>query len=399
MFKIIYIVTLFNLLLYSGNTHSTPHNSYADSVTDKSHTINRVHNHHKIYPDKSNQMGLQLPIQPIQTIVIDPGHGGKDSGCIGEHSLEKDIVLEVSKKLGKKINAVFPDIKVIYTRKTDKFIPLHGRAEIANSNNADLFISIHCNYVSGKESVFGTETFVLGLHRSQDNLAVVMRENSVIYFEDNYKENYQGFGQSSPENLIIQSMYQEARLRRSIALATYIEHEFENDKNRKSRGVKQAGFHVIRQTAMPSVLVELGFLSNSREERYLMSDAGQEEVIHGFIVALSHYIDYLKASASNPHPQQDVLAAQASSVPENHSEELEDSSETTYTIQLIATSSKIPKSHEIFRLINDIKVVKAGNLFKYYAGKYEDEDSAQERLYAVHHAGYKDAFITRVHAQ
>lgn len=329
--------------------------------------------------------------QSIQTIVIDPGHGGKDHGCRGKNSREKTIVLEVSKMLGKKINENYPEIKVIYTRVEDKFIPLHKRAEIANSNNADLFISIHCNYVPNKSYVYGSETYVMGLHRAEDNLAVAKRENSVVTLEENYKENYEGFDPNSPESHIIQSMYQNAFLEQSITFANYLEHEFVKSKNRKSRGVKQAGFLVLRRTTMPSVLVELGFLSNRREENYLLSRNGQKQVTTAFIKAFENYNSYLQASETKRKEKADMIAEK---VDKKVKVEKKKDSENNYTIQLIATTEQIPKSHVLYSDIDELKEVKAGKYFKYFIGEFEEEEKAELKLNELKKSGYKDAFIT-----
>lgn len=223
----------------------------------------------------------------IKTVVIDPGHGGHDKGCKGAHSQEKHIALAIAKKLGAAIRGQYPNIKVLFTRTTDKFIPLHERARIANRNQADLFISVHCNYV-GVSSVHGSETYVMGLHRADDNLAVAKRENSAIYLEDNYKKNYD-YDPDSPEGHILLSMFQNAYLEQSISFAEKVEQQFTGYSGRKSRGVKQAGFLVLRETTMPSVLIEAGFLSNSQEEIYLRSASGQQYMANAIFRAFGQY--------------------------------------------------------------------------------------------------------------
>lgn len=223
----------------------------------------------------------------IKTVVIDPGHGGHDKGCKGAHSQEKHIALGIAKKIGTAIRRQYPQIRVIYTRTTDKFVPLHERARIANRNQADLFISVHCNYV-GVKSVQGSETYVMGLHRADDNLAVAKRENSAIYLEDNYQKNYD-YDPDSPAGHIMLSMFQNAYLEQSISFAEKVEEQFTRYAGRKSRGVKQAGFLVLRETTMPSVLIEAGFLSNSREEAYLRSANGQQYMANAIFRAFINY--------------------------------------------------------------------------------------------------------------
>ena len=224
----------------------------------------------------------------LNVVVIDPGHGGKDPGAIGKTAKEKDIVLSVALKLGNLIKKNYPNVKVIYTRDKDVFVELGERANIANRNNADLFMSIHVNSVDGNTTSHGTETFVMGLHKNEANLAVAKRENSVILQEDNYSSKYDGFDPNDPESNIIFSLFQNAYSDQSLLLAASIENEFSTLK-RYDRGVKQAGFLVLWKTAMPSILTELGFISNPEEEQYLKSDAGQNELAISIYNAFAKY--------------------------------------------------------------------------------------------------------------
>ncbi len=224
----------------------------------------------------------------VQKIVIDPGHGGKDPGTCGKFSKEKDITLKIALKLGEIIKKNFKNVKIIYTRKKDTFVTLHERACIANKNNADVFISIHCNATSSKY-VCGTETYVMGLHTSAENLAVAKRENKVILMEQDYKENYQDFDPNALESHILFSLYQNAHNENSLQLAQNIEYQFKNKVGRKSLGVKQAGFLVLCRTSLPSVLVEVGFLTHRQEEKYLNSSIGQSYVAAGIFRALRDY--------------------------------------------------------------------------------------------------------------
>ncbi|MFC2175703.1 N-acetylmuramoyl-L-alanine amidase [Bacteroidota bacterium] len=213
----------------------------------------------------------------IKTIVIDAGHGGKDPGNLGTGryaAREKNIALDVVLKLGGYIKEQFPEIKVIYTRDKDVFIGLNERAIIANKAKADLFISVHCNAFS-KEASSGVETFVLGLHRNEENLQVAKTENSAIFLEDDYKTKYEGFDPNSVESIIALTMMQSAFLQQSLSFSSYIQTQFKERVGRKDRGVKQAGFLVLRKTTMPSVLIELGFLTNTKEEDFLNSEQGK----------------------------------------------------------------------------------------------------------------------------
>jgi N-acetylmuramoyl-L-alanine amidase len=223
----------------------------------------------------------------IKTIVIDAGHGGHDSGCLGASSKEKHIALDIALKLGKLIESNYPDVNVVYTRKTDVFIPLHERANIANRAHADLFICIHLN--SGGKGAYGAETYVMGNHKTEDNLEVAKRENSAILLEDDYKTQYDGFDPNSPEANIIFSLYQSQFMNQSLLLAANIQDEFESYAGRYNRGVKQAGFLVLYKTAMPAVLIECGFLSHDPEEKYLASDKGQTVMAQSIYRAFKAY--------------------------------------------------------------------------------------------------------------
>lgn len=226
--------------------------------------------------------------EKITTIVIDAGHGGHDPGCSGKFSKEKNVALDIALKLGRYIEENIPEVNVIYTRKTDVFIELYERARIANEANADLFISIHCN-ANHNTSAYGTETITMGLHKSKVNLETAQRENGVILLEDNYEQNYDGFDPSSPEAYIMFSMFQNAFLDRSIDLASKVEQQFRDRVSRKSRGVKQAGLLVLFKTTMPSILVETGFLTNPKEERFLNSKDGQSYIASAIYRAFKEY--------------------------------------------------------------------------------------------------------------
>lgn len=240
------------------------------------------------------------PPSKIKKVVIDAGHGGKDPGCSGKHSVEKFITLEIALKLGAYIEDNMTDVEVIYTRKSDVFVTLNERAAIANRNDADVFISIHCNAVSGKGVAHGTETYVMGLHRSDENLAVAKRENSVIMMEDNYLEAYDGFDPNAPETHIVFNLYTESNLKESTHLAKLIEDEFSTRAGRKSRGVKQAGLVVLYKSAMPAVLVETGFLSNKSEEAFLLDQKGQSYLASAIYRAFRQYKEEVESEGVGP---------------------------------------------------------------------------------------------------
>jgi N-acetylmuramoyl-L-alanine amidase len=224
----------------------------------------------------------------VGTVVIDAGHGGKDPGTRGVFMREKEVALKIALKVGGLIEKNLPGVKVIYTRKDDRYLALDQRADIANKNKADLFICIHANAVS-KEEINGTETYVMGLHKSEGNLDVAKRENSVILQDDNYQERYEGFDPNSPESYILFSLAQSAFQESSLKFAEKVETEFRSRLGRRSHGVKQAGFWVLWRTAMPSVLIEVGFLTNQKEEKFLSDDAGQNMIASGIYRAFKEY--------------------------------------------------------------------------------------------------------------
>ena len=229
----------------------------------------------------------------LRTVVIDAGHGGKDVGCSGKASHEADIALKLALELGGLIEKNMPDVNVIYTRKTDVFVELIDRAGIANKSNANLFISIHCN--SGPSTAYGTETYTMGPHVSEGNLNVAKRENAVILKEDNYQEKYDGFNPNSPQSHILFALHQSAYIDNSLRFAQKLEHQFKHRVGRSSRGVKQAGFLVLWKSAMPSVLIETGFLTNPQEEKYLNDKSGQTYMASGMYRAFREYKEELEA--------------------------------------------------------------------------------------------------------
>lgn len=224
----------------------------------------------------------------VDVVVIDAGHGGKDSGTRGRTLLEKDLSLKIALKVGEYIEKNIPDVKVIYTRKDDRYLALDERAAIANKNKADLFICIHAN-ANPNVKAFGTETFIMGPHVDEKNLEVAKRENAVILMDKDYKERYEGFDPNSPESYILFTLTQSAYQESSARFAQKVEEQFKNRVGRVSRGVKQAGFLVLWRTTMPSVLIETGFLSNANEEKFLETEQGQELIASGIYRAFKDY--------------------------------------------------------------------------------------------------------------
>ena len=245
------------------------------------------------------------------TLVIDAGHGGNDAGAVGKITKEKTINLNVALAFGKLVEQNCPDVKVIYTRKTDVFIPLHTRADIANKNKADLFISIHTNALPKGHISRGLETYTLGMHRAADNLAVAKRENEVILYEKDYKQRYQGFDPNSSESYIMFEFMQDHNMAQSVELAKFVQRRTCAAANRQNKGVKQAGFLVLRETSMPSCLIELGFISTPDEERYLDSSTGVSQLGYGIYQA---FVDYKRKYDTNvgvpykvePQPKEEV---------------------------------------------------------------------------------------------
>lgn len=334
----------------------------------------------------------------LRRVVIDPGHGGKDPGAVGRRTKEKDVVLPISLKLGGYINEYLPDVEVIYTRTTDEFVELHRRAEIANRNNADLFISIHANANSNR-NIKGTDTFVLGLHRTKENLDVAMKENAAILFEEDYDEQYQGFDPNSPESYIIFSLMQNTFLGQSLNFASYVQGQFRERAGRIDRGIRQAGFIVLYQTTMPSVLIEVGFVSNEEEERFLMSDQGQSYIASAIFRAFRDYkesierkSDRLFASSGssnnvNNHRENPV----GPDVPETSAQ----SDKITFKVQVGSSRNKIPLDSDFFNGLKDIEVFESDGLFRYVVGgaaTLEDIVAFREKINKI----FPDAFIVAV---
>ncbi len=260
-----------------------------DTVATPSTDSDQVHKGIKTHPNHKADY-------EVKTVVIDAGHGGHDPGCLGGNSREKHLALGIALKLRDAMREAYPDLRIIMTRDDDTFIPLYKRAAIANRNEADLFMSIHCNFMPGSSATRGSETYVMGLHTANHNLQVAKRENAAILLEDDYEKNYD-YDPNSPEGHILLSIFQNAYLEQSILFAESVEDHLRDTANRRSRGVKQAGFVVLKETTMPSVLIETGFLSSPSEERFLMSAEGQASVATAILGAFSNYKQKMESRA------------------------------------------------------------------------------------------------------
>ena len=327
----------------------------------------------------SSAKALSQETYKLKKVVIDPGHGGKDSGALGRKSKEKDIVLNVALKVGEYIEENLPEVEVIYTRNRDVFVPLGDRGRIANESAADLFISIHCNS-NPNRSPYGSETYVMGLHKTQGNLDVAMRENAVITYEEDYSTKYQGYDPNSPESYIVFSLIQNSHLEQSLHIASLIQNEFRERARRRDRGVKQAGFVVLWQNSMPSVLVELGFLSNSKEENYLITDEGQTYLASAIFRAFREYKTMVESRSSYSAESQFNASLDSSSTNKdtkvtsqwaNSSAGTHVANQTAvqYSVQITASTKPLPTTNPIFSKFNNVEHYDTNGLYKYVVGK------------------------------
>ena len=325
------------------------------------------------------------------TIILDAGHGGKDPGKSYHGFTEKEIALKTTLKVGEFLEKI-PNFKVIYTRTTDVFIELANRPKIANKANANLFVSIHCNSVKSFQP-YGTETFVMGLSRSDLNLEVAKKENSVILLEDNFKDTYQGFDPNKPESLIGLTILQEENLNNSIILANEIQNNFTHTLKRNSRGIKQQPLWVLDAVYMPSVLIELGFLSNKEEGEYLDSDEGQQQMaeqIAKAIVAYNKRYFGSKKSNKNVGEIKEVIAVKAVL---NATNTVTKTVLGGYKIQLLASSKNIPLIARNFKGLTDIKSTYDNTIYRYTYGQTSDFEEAKLLQAQAKNAGFVDAFI------
>ena len=354
-------------------------------------------------------------------VVIDPGHGGHDPGAVGKISKEKNINLNVALKLGNMIKKNCDDVKVIFTRTKDVFIPLNRRAEIANNAKADLFISIHTNALANNRTAKGASTWTLGLAKSDANLAVAQRENSVILYESDYKTRYAGFNPNSAESYIIFEFMQDKYMEQSVHLASLVQKQFRHTCKRVDRGVHQAGFLVLKASAMPSILVELGFISTPEEERYLNSEEGTGTLAKGIYRAFLTYkkeheirltgvsrtiipddeeISENELATTQPKeektgsaPVQTELVAQAK--PQQRPitvESATNSGEITFKIQILTSSSPLTKNDKRLKGLKDVDYYKEKGLYKYTYGASTDYNKVLRSKRAITDK-FKDAFI------
>lgn len=356
----------------------------------------------------------------IKKVVLDAGHGGKDPGCIGASSREKHNALAIVLRLGEYLKLNFPDLQIIYTRDSDVFVELNERAAIANRTNADLFISVHCNSLSVARTK-GTETYVLGLHRAQHNLEVAKRENASIYLEDNYEKNYGGYDPKSPEAHIFSSMWQSAYLEQSILFAGYVQQFAKSIAGREDKGVKQAGFLVLRETAMPSVLVEAGYLTNKTEEEFLASFEGQDlmaEAIFEAFRAYKYQMEGQKPDAIQPGSKikrppvpAPVLAetkiaqtptattktvSNVAAKQEGKPVEIKKASNSikaAFRIQLAAAPNKLDMGSGAFELLAGVQEEVIDGKYHYFVGEFLKRSEAEKMLPELRNLGFSNATI------
>lgn len=332
------------------------------------------------------------------TLVIDAGHGGKDAGAVGKFSKEKTINLNVALAFGRYVEQNCPDVKVIYTRKTDVFIPLHERAAIANRNKADVFISIHTNSVASRKPVTGLETYTMGMRRSGEKLSAAMRENEVVLIEDNYKQHYSGFDPRSPESYIIFEMINDKNMLESVELAKAIQKNVCRTAGRPDKGVKQDAFLVLRETSMPACLIELGYISTASEETYLNSSANVDAMGRGIYQAFVQYKNKTTGKLLPPVQEevpikeerqepvrlevpvkQDTVVEKpapkvkkdtviVSPQPEVKADDVVAESLPVFKVQLMASSSKFAANDARFKGLKDVACYQEGGLWKYTIG-------------------------------
>ena len=333
-----------------------------------------------------------LPVMPMSaekayTIVLDPGHGGKDAGAVGKFSQEKDLNLALALQVGKLINEQYPDVKVVYTRSTDVFIPLQTRADIANKCNADLFMSIHTNSAENR-AARGVETFILGTEKMEKNLDVAMRENAVMKLESDYKTTYQGFDPNSIDSYIMFELMQNAYMDQSLQFASQVQQHFVGHLNRDDRGVRQAAFWVLLKTACPSILFEMGFISNAEEEKFLNQESSLTQMAQALVDAFGAYTRRTKVvQPVNPKPDNTAVEV-ANQTSETQSRENRNGgiteaeprpneSKTLYAVQICASRTPLEKNDP--KLKGQIcEYIQAGEWYKYYTAANPDRNKVVE---------------------
>ncbi|MDB2389272.1 N-acetylmuramoyl-L-alanine amidase [Flavobacteriaceae bacterium] len=337
-------------------------------------------------------------------VVIDPGHGGKDPGNLGNGFKEKDIVLDVSMQVGALLQQ--QGVEVIYTRKNDVFIELYDRAPVANKADADLFVSIHCD--SHNSQAHGAGTFVMGLSKSDKNLNTAKKENEVIFLEENYQERYKGFDPSSPESLIGLTLLQEEYLDQSIRLAGLIQKNLVQNLKRKDRSVRQDVFWVLHHSYMPSVLIELGFLTNDNEGPYLNSKKGRKEMAQEIARSILEYKTEIDFANQNQVIIPDLSQGQGSEPEKSQNQNTSESSgnggpdktqpgtsnkEILFKVQIAASSKKLETKSYNFKGLDQISRSKDGTLYRYYYGQTSDYTQAQRLQSEARASGYDQAYI------
>ncbi|MBQ7017895.1 MAG: N-acetylmuramoyl-L-alanine amidase [Bacteroidales bacterium] len=346
-------------------------------------------------------------VSRIRRVVIDAGHGGKDPGAISRNGKykEKNITLSVALELGELIKSNFPDIKVIYTRSTDKYVELSERAAIANRNKADLFISIHVNSAKSTQAR-GTETFVMGTHKSEANFEVCKLENSVIVIEEDYEKKYEGFNPGSPESYIIFSLLQNVHQEQSIKYAAQVQGQFARGPISVNRGVKQGGLLVLWKTTMPAVLTELGFISNPKDCAVLVTKKGQEQFARGLFNAFVAYKkDFEKirreegsgrnvAAAEKAAPVQKSVPA-AQKAPAQGPVAAPKAADEFYAVQILSVGKVLGKNAYDLKGRKDTHYIKAGKLYKYYVGRYASRKEAAAALPGIRKS-FPGAFVIHI---
>jgi len=342
---------------------------------------------------------ISIPISgsaPVKTgnsgwvIVIDPGHGGKDPGALGAFSKEKNITMAIALKTGEYLDQNIKNVKVIYTRKSDTDVDLWARADIANKNKADLFISVHANSINIK-NVYGTETWVMGHHKDQQNLEVAMKENEVILLENDYSTKYEGFDPKSPESYIMFTLMQNVYLKQSTDLASKIQNELKERAGRYDRGVKQAGFVVLFMTTMPSVLVETGFISNPSEEKYINSKQGQDFISSAIYRACRDYISEIDKKSGISTVKVDTPVVPVDTLSEITSIK----GRIIYMVQVVTSAKKIETKPGNFKNIKNIVEIASGNRYRYATGTFSEYNKAVSYRKQIEDI-YPDAFVIAV---
>ena len=331
-------------------------------------------------------------------VVIDPGHGGRDPGAIGKRGKEKNINLNVALKLGKLIKNNCKDVSIVYTRDKDTFVGLDRRAQIANDAKADLFISIHTNSVARGRTVRGTETYTLGLHRTEDNLEVAKKENAVILIENDYEQRYAGFNPNSSESYIIFEFLQDKNMEKSVQLATLIQRQFKNTAKRIDKGVHQAGFLVLRETTMPGVLVELGYISTPDEERYLLTESGTDALAQSIYRAFIKYKEQNGSPiARRNEPPTVTETPKASSQTEKKTsatpkKQASKGEKPIFKIQILTSDKKLSANNKQFKGLSPVGYYQEKGIYKYTYGESTDYNKVLRTKRQIE-TKFKGAFI------